>query len=163
MTDNYCDSVINKVYELLERVTPLKYDCGKICSGKCCKGDSKDGMLLFPGEEKLFMEKEGFTVYFDDRYGYHAVICNGECDRKIRPLACRIFPYFIYIKDQNAIPSVAPDIRAAEFCPLINKGYKVDKKFLRALRISAAVLSTDDSIRNYLVNLTSLLTDFNDL
>lgn len=33
--------LIKKAYELLERVTPLRYDCGKLCDGLCCKGDGK--------------------------------------------------------------------------------------------------------------------------
>ena len=45
--------LIKKAYEMLERVTPLTYDCGKLCSGKCCKGDGNIGMWLFPYEEEI--------------------------------------------------------------------------------------------------------------
>ena len=45
--------LLKTCYSLLRNTTPLDYDCGKICGGKCCKGDNKTGMLLFPGEEKL--------------------------------------------------------------------------------------------------------------
>lgn len=163
MEENYYSPVIKKAYEMLERITPLKKDCGKICDGKCCRGESSDGMLLFPGEEKLFMHSDGFNVYFDDRYGYYCVTCKGKCDRKNRPLACRIFPYFIYVKDEQSAPTVAPDIRAVEFCPLLKNGHKIDKKFLRTLRICAAALSSDDTVKKFLVDLTAVLTDFNDL
>ena len=44
-----------RLYKKAKRIigdkTPLKKDCGLICGGACCKGDSKTGMLLFPGEE----------------------------------------------------------------------------------------------------------------
>ena len=56
---------LKKIYGMLENTTPVLSDCGKICSAKCCKGDSTDGMLLFPGEKELFEDKEGFNVYYD--------------------------------------------------------------------------------------------------
>ena len=38
---------------LLENLTPLRTDCGKVCGSACCKSlDAEEtGMLLFPGEE----------------------------------------------------------------------------------------------------------------
>jgi hypothetical protein len=50
------DEVILKCYKILENETPLNFDCGKICDGKCCKGNENTGMLLFPGEETLIDE-----------------------------------------------------------------------------------------------------------
>lgn len=163
MDKNYDLTEIKKAYEYLESVTPLKKDCGKLCGGKCCKGEAGDGMLLFPGEEILFENKSGFTVYFDERYSAYAVTCDGSCDRKNRPLSCRIFPYFIYMKDDSIVPTVAPDIRATQYCPLLVKGTKINKEFLRALRVTGRLLISDNSIREFLVKLTALMTDFNEL
>ncbi len=154
---------LKKIYGMLENTTPVLSDCGKICSGKCCKGDSTDGMLLFPGEKELFENKEGFNVYYDERYACYAVSCNGSCDRKIRPLSCRIFPYFIYIKDEKSAPVVAPDVRAADYCPLLKDGWQIDRKFLRAMRISAALAEQNHDIKEFLIYITGLLTDFNSL
>ena len=39
---------------LLETLTPLKTDCGRLCQGACCQGDEQTGMLLFPGEEAFY-------------------------------------------------------------------------------------------------------------
>ena len=47
------EKVIESCYSQLRKVTPLNFDCGKICNGKCCKGDEKTGMILFPGEEEF--------------------------------------------------------------------------------------------------------------
>lgn len=160
MADNR-EIIIKKAYELLERVTPVSYDCGNICEKKCCRGSSHDGMLLLPGEDELFCDKDGFSVYYDDRYSCFAVSCKGECNRDLRPFACRIFPYFIYMNEDKA--TVAPDIRAISFCPLLDKGNKIDKKYLRSLRICAALLSSDEEFRKYLTELTAILTDFNSL
>jgi len=41
--------------KLLETLTPLKTDCGRLCAGACRQGDEKTGMLLFPGEEALYI------------------------------------------------------------------------------------------------------------
>ncbi len=149
-----------KVYGFLERVTPLKKDCGKLCEHKCCNGSDKDGMLLFPGEERFFECDDNFTVYYDEVYGLDCVRCNGSCDRSKRPLSCRIFPYFIYFTDKA---TVAPDMRAKDFCPLLAEDTHIDKGFLRALRISAKKLCADDEIKEFLTAVTEKLTDFNNL
>ena len=154
-------SSVKKAYEFIGANTPLAYDCGKICKGKCCKGDSNDGMLLFPGEEILFKNNENFIVYFDDRYDNLAVRCNGVCNRNERPLACRIFPYFIYGEKSTGKASVAPDIRAIDFCPLIKEKQPLDKKFLRALRICAKKFESDAEVFEYICKISEIITDFN--
>ena len=127
MNNNLSD--IRKIYEYFENATPVRYDCGNICGKKCCKGEQKDGMLLFPGEEAIFSDNDNFTVYFDEQYESNAVICKGVCNRKERPLACRIFPYFIYSDSSADKLTPAPDIRALDYCPLITEKYEFDRKF----------------------------------
>lgn len=154
--------LLKKAYEYLDDVTPLEADCGNFCNRKCCKGTDKDGMLLFPEEEKLFENKAGFKVYFDSRYNCCAVSCEGKCNRTERPLSCRIFPYLIY-KKKSCKPTVAPDIRAVDFCPVLKENISSNKRFLRALRITAILIAQDDDICQFLENLTALMTDFNNL
>ena len=156
-------SCIKKAYELMGENTPLSYDCGKICKGKCCKGDSDDGMLLFPGEEVFFENNDSFTVYYDERYENLAVRCNGTCNRDERPLSCRIFPYFIYYDKNSEKVSTAPDIRALDFCPLLTEKYAFDKKFLRSLRITAKRLMQNEEMKGFLCKISEILTDFNSL
>jgi hypothetical protein len=154
---------IKKAYEFLENVTPVKYDCGKICSKKCCSGNDNDGMLLFPGEDELFRKNDNFEIYFDKRYDSLAVRCKGPCSRNERPLSCRIFPYLIYADEKCSKHSVAPDIRALEFCPLISEKYEFDRKFLRALRIASRKLCENEEILEFIYKITQKLTDFNGL
>ena len=51
-----------KIYELLDSVSPLDYDCGTLCNSICCvcdndKSKDKDMVIyLLPGEEDLFFE-----------------------------------------------------------------------------------------------------------
>ena len=54
--------LIKKAYELLDRVTPLTYDCGKLCGGRCCKGDGNTGMWLFPYEEEILKDIDSFET-----------------------------------------------------------------------------------------------------
>ena len=93
--NNIKNPALREAYERLYHKTPLGfYNCGRLCDGLCCRGDSQ-GMWLFPYEEELFKDKEGFEICeTEGNYGYPMVICSGECDRRERPLACRIFPLF---------------------------------------------------------------------
>ena len=82
------EDVIKSCYSLLRSVTPLDFDCGKLCDGKCCKGDEKTGMLLFPGEEKLI--DHNINVIETDN-GEKLAGCNGGCDRNRRPVRGTLF------------------------------------------------------------------------
>lgn len=156
---------LNKAYDILENITPLYGDCGKLCSCKCCSGSDKDGMLLLPGEEELFYHLSGYHVYYDDKYKSYAVSCQGTCNRKVRPFSCRIFPFFPYVKNDGKYSSisVAPDIRALDFCNILTEDIEVTKKYLRALRISARILCQNEDIRQYLARITDIITDLGGL
>lgn len=152
---------IEKAYELLESVTPLRADCGRLCAGRCCNGDEKTGMFLFPGEEELIEKTNGFRVLAcDGNFGYKMVICSGECDRKTRPLACRIYPYFPMITEDSF--DVRADIRGITSCPLLYENRKVSKSFLRQVRKTARLFSLDDELKQYILNVNAMLDDLED-
>ncbi len=153
--------IIRKLYEYTENLTPLRGDCGKLCSSKCCKGSNDEGMLLLPGEEKLFEGNNNFEIYYDERYDSKAVVCKGMCNRNERPFACRIFPYMLYAEKCSRKVSVAPDIRAIDYCPLLSGEIVIERRFLRALRICAKKLSQNEEMLEYLNKITEILTDFN--
>ena len=48
------DAVLLAAREKLNNVTPLRRDCGRVCSAACCRplGGEETGMLLFPMECK---------------------------------------------------------------------------------------------------------------
>lgn len=159
--DYFDNDTLNKAYEALARVTPLSFDCGTLCAGKCCSGGEKDGMLLYPGEKAFFEHKPGFTVYYDDKYSAYAVSCGGVCDRCERPLACRIFPYMFYAveRDGKRSVTVAPDMRAVGVCPIPDLPGGADRQFLRQMRIIAERIEADDELFAFSLRLTDLLTD----
>lgn len=157
------NDALNYAYEMLESVTPLRTDCGKLCGGKCCNGDENDGMLLFPHEKDFFCSSDCFTVKNDPATGYDEVICNGKCDRKERPLACRIFPFFFFASKQNdgsVKLGVLPDTRARGVCPILNRNEPVSKEFERKMRMIAAVFEKDSDICDFLIDVTNIITDF---
>ena len=62
---------LEKARELLENVTPLKTDCGKVCGGRCCRPleAEETGMLLFPGEEDFYEEiSRALWGYMGDKF-----------------------------------------------------------------------------------------------
>jgi len=150
--------LIKKAYELLERVTPLTYDCGKLCGGLCCKGDGDTGMWVFPYEEELLKDIEGFTLKeCDSNVGYKTVVCEGVCDRKTRPLACRIYPYFPMISDNGY--DARADIRGISGCPILYKNIKPDYAFIRQVRKVARLLDRDETLRNYIKDINSMVDE----
>ena len=105
------------LYSLLDDVTPLKADCGALCDGACCKGDDA-GMYLFPHEEVMYSGREKWMEIYDSEVLLRGeplkiLVCKGKCDRRKRPLSCRIFPLFA---GDNG--TVEIDKRANAMCPL---------------------------------------------
>ncbi|MCD7828399.1 MAG: hypothetical protein LUG85_07700 [Clostridiales bacterium] len=150
--------LILKAYELLDRATPLKKDCGRLCGSICCKGDEHTGMWLFPGEDEFFSGNDNFKVTdCGNNFGYKAVICSGSCDRHERPLACRFFPYFPMTDEQGF--DVRADIRGIRLCPLLLRNIKPNHDFIRQIRIASRLLSRDEEIRNYIKNINEMLDE----
>lgn len=139
----------DKIFKIMGNLTPLKVDCGQLCGGACCKGDSKTGMLLFPGEESTLPVIEGAD-------GQRLVVCNGKCDRNKRPLSCRIFPFFPTVSENGKI-FVEPDLRALRICPLIEHIDEIefDPKFFKAVKKVGNILIKDNDCREFLENITS--------
>lgn len=144
--------------EMMENITPLKTDCGKCCGAACCQSDEdgQGGMVLFPGEEALYRElPEGMqlTPYDDILPGMQLLICDGLCDRHLRPLSCMLFPLtpVVVEKDGKAGLKVMVDPRAFSVCPLCEGGVRgMDAQFVETVRAAGKVLCQNSEIRMYL-------------
>lgn len=158
-------NIILGAYERLYHKTPLGfYNCGRLCDGLCCRGDCK-GMWLYPYEEELFADKEGFEVCeTEGNYGYPMVICSGECNRAERPLACRIFPLFplVYETDGKLNFEVIYDPRA-NMCPLVAKKEPLDHLFIKEVRKTARYLAKDEKILEYMKEVSLELMEIMEL
>ena len=150
-------SAVLAARELLSTLTPLKTDCGALCSHACCAGDETTGMLLFPGEEALFDGCAfGRVLPADFSLGGQEAklfVCSGRCERDNRPLACRLFPLFLaFLK--NGGTKVRMDDRARAVCPLCDYGMTgLDEEFLAAARQAYDILLEDETCRAYLRDL----------
>ncbi len=121
------ENLLKSCYSVLGRLTPLEFDCGKLCDGACCKGDENTGMLLFPGEEKLIDS----SINIIEKDGQRYAVCNGTCDRRKRPLSCRIYPLFPSINENGEI-EIIYDSRAN--CPLVAGEVKINRRFCKAVK-----------------------------
>ena len=150
---------------LIENVTPLKSDCGRVCGAACCAPDEdgQGGMLLFPGEEALYsVLPEGFSLKEDHSVlpGMTLLTCSGQCDRTNRPLACRLFPLTPVLKEDGRI-ALRMDPRAFSCCPLAENGPRaLDPAFIDAAREAARELCQSDENKAYL---TALIPYFESL
>ena len=103
-------STFMAMYRLLDRVSPVDFDCGKLCGCACCVPERSEytddlGIYLLPGEEKIFTGNEDWITWnydyaedyeFPDSWSGKVwfLSCNTPpvCDRKKRPLQCRTYP-----------------------------------------------------------------------
>ncbi len=145
-------NVLKTCYTVLRKTTPLTFDCGKLCDGKCCRGDEKTGMLLFPGEKELIDEK----INIIEKDGHEIAVCNGACNRNKRPLACRIYPLFPLLFETGEI-KVIFDYRAN--CPLSESGYRFNKRFIKAVKRVGQYLLLNEETAEYYKALSDELRD----
>ena len=153
------------LYRKLNKRTPIKADCGKLCNGRCCSEEecSDMGMYLFPGEEELFYDEPGFRVeeseFEVNEKKVKILFCNGNCDRRKRPLSCRIFPLFPYITPEGDL-IVKKDDRAKGVCPL----YYADEgdfshTFKRGVYHIGKILCEDSECFDFLFELSRLIDE----
>ncbi len=154
---------MEKCYALFERETPLyRCDCGKICDKVCCRGDEKKAVFLFPYEKELLSPSDFQFLSCEGNVGYDALLCGGNCDRKTRPLGCRIFPLFplaVPLDDGIQI-SVVLDPRAYALCPLSEKTEVVSRRFVRAVKRTGELLLLDETTKAYLLALSDELNEY---
>ena len=150
------NALYKKVFKILGELTPLKVDCGVLCECACCKGDDKTGMLLFPHEESDLK-------VIKNELGQRMVVCDGKCDRSKRPLACRIFPFFPTVDENNKV-FVEKDYRAVRLCPLLEHSDEIvfDPKFFKALKKVGKLIVKDAECLEFLRSVTEEIDTYYD-
>lgn len=158
-----------KVWKKLSKATPLLDDCGKLCNEKCCTGTENDGMLLFPGEEHLYHDKDwcfikDTNISLSDGYIMKLLVCEGKCPRDERPLSCRIFPVIPYINEFGRV-DFRLDPRSYGICPIAQKPdeYPVEDKFIDSLYKSFPPLLKDDKVVEFIEILSEQYNEAIDL
>ncbi|MGN0711834.1 MAG: hypothetical protein ACI4LO_08735 [Anaerovoracaceae bacterium] len=143
------------IYRLLDKVSPLESDCGKLCGAACCTcgGDSQDeegldyelGIYLLPGEEKLFNMKEDWLKWsaeYAEDYDFpdswfgkvYFVRCKTPpvCPREKRPLQCRFFPLAPHLNQDGDLNMILSTSELPYTCPLISEKMELTSQFIKA-------------------------------
>lgn len=135
------------IYRLLDRVSPVPFDCGMICGAACCTaiGEEDMGIYLLPGEEKihdrhadwLTWNTQSTEEYFFPeswRGNVHWVCCNEppHCPREMRPIQCRTFPLAPHLTEDDELIMVWNDDELPYICPMIEDEVELDPDFIKA-------------------------------
>ncbi|MDD3613868.1 MAG: hypothetical protein WAP98_09765 [Caldicoprobacterales bacterium] len=157
--------LLKMAYSILEKVTPTRLDCGKLCDKACCQGEDEDtGMILYPGEEKLLASQSDWLI-INDLEGLGPLkklaVCKKPCPRSMRPLACRVFPLTPYLTEDDIL-LVKIDPRARGMCPLARTMDKkeLDPNFIRAVRKAINLVAKNHEIRAYIYFLSRMLDEY---
>ncbi len=155
-------TAVERARERLEKVTPLESDCGRICGAACCRSleGEETGMLLFPGEEDFYRDKPGWKILKGS--AGNVVVCPGTCDRRERPLSCRLFPLLPLLREGKVRTGM--DQRARAVCPLFSSGLKgISEAFRKAVRETGEILAETDEGREMLIKLTEMQDELKSL
>lgn len=156
-------------YRLLYRVigtkTPIKADCGRLCSKSCCEGDKDgDGMYLFPYEEKMYAPLPSWakisktSLKYGDNYAL-LFSCGAWCERDRRPLACRIFPLAPYVSESGEW-SVIVDKRARGMCPMAAlEPNDFDPGFVESVGKVMNIMRKNETFREFLWELSRVIDE----
>ena len=132
---------LERARALLEDVTPLNQDCGELCGRACCLPDEegKGGVWLLPGEEEALKSATWARIIAGE---VPILQCQGECDRRLRPFFCRLFPLVGIHRD--GAWQVRFDRRARPLCPLTRGGPRaLSPAFVLAARQAISLLGGD--------------------
>ena len=145
------------IYRLLDRVSPIDGDCGKLCGAICCTCGSNDGLkentgssdelgsYLYPGEHKIHNKKDDWLQWsvepaedydFPDSWvgPVYFVKCKTPpvCPRSKRPFQCRTYPLSPYISEDGFLELVYNDEDLPYTCPLIEQEIPLNDDFVKA-------------------------------
>ncbi len=160
--------IIKEAYLILNKETPLKHDCGKLCNSLCCRDNGEGlGMWLLPDEKELLKKYNTYTFH-ESCDGTETVVCNGKCNRNMRPFACRIYPYYPSLKmseDGYIDIQIKVDPRARLTCPIAryNSKYRANIFFLSNLKHSVRVLLKSPEITKELFEINDFLSEIEEM
>lgn len=162
-------SIYKNAYKILNKTTPLKIDCGRLCGAACCEdgGKSDAGMFLYPFEEVMFKSKDSFKIkksnfYYSKNKSANLLVCKASCNRRMRPLSCRIFPLLPYITKKGKL-KVIVDPRAKAVCPLakcFNIG-ELEPKFIQKIKLIFSLLIKEKRIYQFVYAQSEIIDDYN--
>ena len=147
---SYKKELLKSIYDKLNRVEVLDYDCGKLCGAACCTaggnyGDENMGIYLMPGEEELLKDEEWLDIMESDASEHdlpeswtgkvYFAKCKTPpiCPREKRPVQCRTFPLAPHIAEDGELTMVYNDLELPYECPLIEEEIPLEDEFVETL------------------------------
>lgn len=146
-----------RAYAAIGNKTPIPADCGELCGAKCCKGGKHDGMLLLPGEEVFLRHSSGIRLR-KTAGGVRYAVCDGRCNRRLRPFMCRIYP-LVMVPEGDSCRVIA-DPRAKYHCPLLQAKEYIDRDFIAAVKRAGDILLQDPDGRAFLEKLGGEIAEY---
>lgn len=167
---------IKKIYKRLDQVSPVDFDCGKLCGEVCCVYDAEDyhnedlALYLLPGEELMYEDSDSFELYYVDsseiRYPrsrkgrIYLVRCTNppKCDRSIRPIQCRTFPLIPHLNKKGELHLIFDESEFPYKCPIIHDHIKLNDDFIKVTYETWSVLIKNPLVFD-LVDMDSRIRD----
>ena len=150
-----------RIYEALDKVSPVVFDCGRFCGAACCDVEtySDMGMYLLPGEEAVHDRSDNcFEWDVDDaedldfppswKGEVYFIRCRGSrfCDRKKRPIQCRTYPVAPHLTEDGKLVLVYSDMEVPYVCPMIASEAEFSTAFLKETHSAWKILIRDRRI-----------------
>ncbi len=169
-------NTIRKIYDELDKVSPVDFDCGKLCGEVCCVYDEEDyrnedlALYLIPGEELMYEDSDSFELYClnpkEVKYPYswkdsvYLVKCKNppKCDRDIRPIQCRTFPLIPHITKKGDFHLIFDESEFPYKCPIIHDDIRLNDDFITVTYNIWCILITNPLVYD-LVAMDSRLRD----
>ena len=146
--------ILRRAYEAIGETTPMKTDCGALCSAACCAvdEDGQGGVCLLNPEKEALQGISWGKIDFEPMMNAPMLMCSGMCDRELRPFLCRIFPLTPVI-GKSGKWTVRMDARSRAVCPLSNAGLNgLDPDFVRSIFLNpqpSAQQALDEAFQTY--------------
>lgn len=149
ITANEMKETIKEIYDKLEEVSPVDFDCGKLCGEVCCVYDNENEdseelvLYLLPGEELMYEDSDSFELYYVDyreikyprswKNQAYLVRCINppNCNRSIRPIQCRTFPLIPHLTKHGEFHLVFDEHEFPYECPIIHENIKLNDDFIK--------------------------------
>ncbi|MCR4746385.1 MAG: hypothetical protein K5894_14305 [Lachnospiraceae bacterium] len=154
-----------EIYEMLDKVSPVDFDCGKICGAVCCQDIYGEdvGIYLLPGEEKVHDRTDPWMKWSEDRaenYDFpkswkgivYFLSCTDpmHCKRAKRPIQCRTFPLLPDINENGELSLIYDDTPLPYVCPLIDSETELNDDFIETTLKAWEKLLKDPLIYDYI-------------
>lgn len=121
-------------------------------------------MYLFPFERVMYKPMPSWAKVEATQFEYDTnkysdiLICNSSCDRRLRPLSCRIFPLTPYIRDGKL--KIILDPRAKAICPLAVLNMEdLDYKFVNRVELVFKMLIKNKLIYSFIQELSCMFDE----